>query len=109
MGKNLQKLAKRHYKSLLRHANPVVIEACEKVVALKDPTIEEFDDILTVVAGGPAPRWPYATAEDYYQDNSASKLLGQIRFVLFHRSFQVLSNESVGCLSLGSMLRMILL
>ncbi|KAH8826845.1 AB-hydrolase YheT [Flagelloscypha sp. PMI_526] len=79
MGKNLQKLAKRHYKSLLRHANPVVIEACEKVVALKDPTIEEFDDILTVVAGGPAPRWPYATAEDYYQDNSASKLLGQIR------------------------------
>lgn len=81
MGNNLQRLARRHKDSLLRANDPAITEALGNVLKLTKPTIEEFDEAYTRIGGGPAPRWPYKSAEDYYVDNSSSLILHQVQSV----------------------------
>jgi len=66
MGGNLLDLLKRHASSLAGYQNERVSAAIAKGLALKRPTMEDFDGTFTRVAGGSSPPFPFASANDYY-------------------------------------------
>jgi hypothetical protein len=57
----------------------MVAKAASLTLALKNPTLEMFDDTLTRVAGGSAPIFPFATAHDYYHWASSHYVVRDIR------------------------------
>ena len=79
MGGNLLRLVRRHAKSLTADSEHMVAKAASLALALKNPTLEKFDDTLTRVAGGAAPIFPFATAHDYYHWASSHYVVKDIR------------------------------
>ncbi|KAG5643483.1 hypothetical protein DXG03_000871 [Asterophora parasitica] len=79
MGGNLQNLLKRHVKSFEVVPGHMVSEALALTMALKNPTLDQFDDTFTRVAGGSPPTFPFRTAEDYYQWGSSHHVVKDIR------------------------------
>jgi uncharacterized protein len=82
LGSGLQDLAKSHLETLRKWAGHPVHIAAENVVALKNPTLEDFDEHFTRVGGGytePLGPFPFKTAWDYYQWASSLHLTGDIR------------------------------
>ena len=57
----------------------IVAQAAKAALALKNPTLDEFDEAFTRVAGGPAPRWPFPNVDAYYGWCSSDKIVPQIR------------------------------
>ncbi|KAF8894594.1 AB-hydrolase YheT [Infundibulicybe gibba] len=80
MGGNLLNLLKRHSKALVS-ADPdhQVAKAVPITLALKNPTLETFDNNFTRIAGGSPPHFPFATAQDYYNWASSHHVVGDIR------------------------------
>jgi hypothetical protein len=54
-------------------------KAVALALPLKNPTVDTFDGTFTCVAGGPAPIFPLASAEDYYRWASSHHVLQDIR------------------------------
>lgn len=79
MGSNLVKLVRRHAKSLTADSEHRVAKAASLTLALKNPTLEMFDDTFTRVAGGSAPIFPLETAHEYYRWASSHCVLQDIR------------------------------
>jgi len=79
MGSNLQKLINRHYKTFLAYPDHYVTQAATKAMALKNPTIEQFDGAFTAVAGGPPPAFPFSSSHEYYKYMSSDGILADIR------------------------------
>lgn len=79
MGSNLQQLIKRHYKTFLAYPDHYVTQAATKAMALKNPTIEQFDGAFTAVAGGPPPAFPFPSSHEYYKYMSSDSILADIR------------------------------
>ncbi|KAG6818136.1 hypothetical protein H0H87_000041 [Tephrocybe sp. NHM501043] len=79
MGGNLQNLLKRHEKSLRSELGHRVAKAMPLALALRNPTLEQFDDTFTRIAGGSAPTFPFATADDYYRWGSSHHVVKDIR------------------------------
>ncbi|KAF5381000.1 hypothetical protein D9615_003933 [Tricholomella constricta] len=79
MGGNLQNLLKRHAKSLQTDPEHRVTKAMPLALGLKNPTLDKFDDTFTRVAGGSAPTFPFATAQDYYRWGSSHHVVKDIR------------------------------
>jgi predicted alpha/beta-fold hydrolase len=79
MGGNLLKLVARHAKSFAEDPEHRVAQAALLTLALKAPTLETFDDTFTRVAGGAAPVFPFATADDYYRWASSHNVVKDIR------------------------------
>jgi len=79
MARNLLRLLKRHSHAMLKNPDHYVAKACEKALKLKHPTIKEFDDIFTSIAGGPSPIFPFRSANEYYTSCSSHKIVNQIR------------------------------
>ena len=78
MGGNLLRLVRRHAKSLTADSEHMVAKAASLTLALKNPTLEKFDDTLTRVAGGSTPIFPFATAHDYYRWASSHHVVKDI-------------------------------
>ncbi|KAH0583899.1 hypothetical protein H2248_009492 [Termitomyces sp. 'cryptogamus'] len=79
MGGNLQNLLRRHEKALQSDPEHRVTKAMPSALALRNPTLEKFDDTFTRVAGGSAPTFPFATAHDYYRWGSSHQVVQDIR------------------------------
>jgi len=79
MGGNLLNLVKRHTKALLNFPDHQVAKAVPLVLALKNPTLEQFDETFTRIAGGSAPNFPFPTAKDYYDWASSHFVLKDLR------------------------------
>lgn len=79
MGGNLLNLLKRHLDSLGADPEHRVGRALAEAMALKNPTLEKFDDTFTRVAGGPAPTFPFASARDYYEWGSSHYVVKDVR------------------------------
>ncbi|KAG9318460.1 Alpha/Beta hydrolase protein [Chiua virens] len=80
MGQNLVNVLKRHTNSsLTRDPNLAITEATSQASALSYPTVDTFDQIFTIIGGGPSPPWPFASAFDYYDYSSSHKVLGDIQ------------------------------
>lgn len=79
MGGNLQNLLRRHAEALQSDPEHRVAKAMPLALALRNPTLEKFDDTFTRVAGGSAPTFPFATAHDYYRWGSSHHVVKDIR------------------------------
>jgi len=79
MGGNLLNLLKRHATSLTEAQNERVSQAVAKGLGLKKPTMEDFDDTFTRIAGGSSPPFPFASAHEYYVWSSSHKVLPDIK------------------------------
>ncbi|EMD38509.1 hypothetical protein CERSUDRAFT_113689 [Gelatoporia subvermispora B] len=79
MAQNLQKLIRRHFTALSGFTDHPVSQTVHDVLALKSPTLVQFDDTVTRLAGGSSPPFPFATARDYYAWAASDKVLPDIR------------------------------
>jgi len=78
MGGNLLRLMKRHLHAFVADPNHHVAKAAQKALKLKNPTLEEFDDTFTRVAGGPAPQFPFRDSDEYYIWGSSHNTVDKI-------------------------------
>jgi len=79
MGSNLQKLLEHHHQALSTNPDHFVAQATTKAMALKNPTIEQFDHAFTAVAGGPPPAFPFPSSHEYYKYMSTDNDVADIR------------------------------
>ncbi|KAJ3571880.1 hypothetical protein NP233_g3452 [Leucocoprinus birnbaumii] len=79
MGGNLQTLLKRHYKAISADPDHYVSQAATKAVSLKNPTLEEFDEAFTRIAGGPPPVFPFSSSREYYRHMSTHIILREVQ------------------------------
>jgi len=72
-------MVKRHVAALTSDPEHAIAKVVDQALALKNPTLEQFDDAFTCVAGGAPPIWPFKSAQDYYRYSSSHDVLGGIR------------------------------
>jgi predicted alpha/beta-fold hydrolase len=78
MAKNLCKVVKKHLKTLIEDPEHMVAKAANAALSLDNPTLQEFDDTFTKIAGGPAPHFPFPDANAYYVWGSSHNVVQQI-------------------------------
>lgn len=78
MGGNLQNLLRKHEASLTADPTHYVAIAAKNVLALKNPTLEQFDEAFTRIGGGPPPHFPFPSADAYYIWGSSDKMIPKI-------------------------------
>ena len=78
MADNLRRLVKKHFKALTQDPEHMVAKAADAAISLNKPTLEEFDDTFTKIAGGPAPHFPFPDANAYYTWGSSHKMVQHI-------------------------------
>ena len=79
MANNLRKVVKKHFKALIQDPEHIVAKAANAAVNLDNPTLQEFDDTFTKIAGGPAPHFPFPDANAYYVWGSSHNMVQHIR------------------------------
>lgn len=79
MAGNLLALTKRHTESFLRDPDHIVAAGMRQLLKFKAPTLDEFDSAFTMVAGGPAPNFPFTDVMDYYRWVSTHNVLHHIK------------------------------
>lgn len=79
MGGNLLNLVKRHIVPLTTDPEHRVAKATPFALALRNPTLRDFDHAFTRFAGGPPPIFPFDSAEDYYVWASSDHVVKDIR------------------------------
>lgn len=73
------RLLRHHLEPLSRDPEHRVGKALTAAMELKSPTLEEFDQTFTRIAGGSAPTFPFDSAMDYYHWGSSHKVIGDIK------------------------------
>lgn len=71
-------LIKRHLGALTKDPEHRVTKAVPSALALKNPTLREFDHTFTRIAGGRPPTFPFDSAEDYYLWGSSDKVVKDV-------------------------------
>ena len=56
----------------------MVAKAASAALALKNPTLDQFDDTFTKIAGGPSPHFPFPDADTYYTWGSSHNMVQHI-------------------------------
>ncbi|KAF7440481.1 hypothetical protein PC9H_000826 [Pleurotus ostreatus] len=79
MGSNLLNLLKKHIQPLSKDPEHRVAKALITALELNNPTMEEFDNTFTRIAGGSPPTFPFDSATDYYNWASSHKVLGDVK------------------------------
>jgi predicted alpha/beta-fold hydrolase len=81
MGGNLLRLLQRHRKAFLNDSDNdhFVAQAAANAVTLKNPTLDQFDQAFTSIAGGPPPHFPFPSVRDYYQTMSSHEILEHVQ------------------------------
>jgi uncharacterized protein len=82
MGKNLLRLVQSHAQFLGQFGDPLLIKALAGTLALKGPSMEDFDQAFTRLAGHNAPPFPFESAMDYYAWGSSHRVLPAVRIPL---------------------------
>ena len=78
MGGNLQKLLKRHAQAMTVDPSHPVAKAAMATLELRNPTLDEFDQSFTRIAGGPSPSFPFPDVDEYYFWGSSHKIIKDI-------------------------------
>jgi predicted alpha/beta-fold hydrolase len=78
MGGNLLNLLRKHEASLTADPTHYVCIAAKNALALKNPTLEQFDEAFTRIGGGPPPHFPFPSSDDYYVWGSSDKVIPNI-------------------------------
>jgi uncharacterized protein len=85
MGRYQVSIVKLHLKVLLGGAPPSALEASnpfQVAVALKNPSIMEYDSLVTSVVGGPPPHFPFKSVDAYYTWASSYDVLADVKVPL---------------------------
>ena len=78
MASNLRNVVKKHFKALIQDPEHMVAKAANAALSLDNPTLQEFDDTFTKIAGGPAPYFPFPDANAYYVWGSSHNMIQHI-------------------------------
>lgn len=79
MGINLLNLLKRHAEAFLREPEQKSAQARIQALKLEKPTVDEFHNVYTRIAGGPSPPFPFETTQHYYQWASSHEVVKDIK------------------------------
>ncbi|KAJ6630779.1 AB-hydrolase YheT [Mycena sp. CBHHK59/15] len=79
MATNLINLLRRNLDGLTKYPDSEIAKATPGVLAMKNSTLENFDDAFTRIAGGAPPQFPFATAQDYYKWASSHIVVRNVR------------------------------
>lgn len=82
MAQNLINLLKRHTTTVEKMKEDRLSPIIPKVLAMKKPTLRDFDDTVTRVVGGSSPPFPLPSADAYYRWASSDHHLENIRVPL---------------------------
>ncbi|KAI0273611.1 AB-hydrolase YheT [Gloeopeniophorella convolvens] len=79
MTNNLKCLISQHADSITKFPESRLAQSLPELFSRKSLTISQFDNLITIHAGGSPPHFPFASAGDYYAYAASHKVLGDIR------------------------------
>uniref|UniRef100_A0A8H7XR93 AB hydrolase-1 domain-containing protein n=1 Tax=Psilocybe cubensis TaxID=181762 RepID=A0A8H7XR93_PSICU len=79
MGRNMQALIKQHKDILLSNPDSPTYKVTRRVLSMRNPALNELDNVFTAVIGGTSPPFPFEDAASYYTWASSHKCLDKIR------------------------------
>lgn len=79
MGSNMQRLLKRHLGPLTKDPDTLMAKQVFATLALKKPSLDQFDQSLTRHVGGTTPPFPFDSVDEYYIYGSSHQGLENIR------------------------------
>ncbi|KZT05786.1 AB-hydrolase YheT [Laetiporus sulphureus 93-53] len=79
MGQSLQNIIRENASRLRTFTDHPISDALPKTLALRRPTMRQFDEHMMRFIGGPPPLFPMPSAAHYYTWASSDKLMGNIR------------------------------
>ncbi|RDB26320.1 hypothetical protein Hypma_006635 [Hypsizygus marmoreus] len=79
MGTNLLKIVKLHQETLRTDAEHPIAQVLPSTLALRYPTLPEFDSTFTKNAGDVAHPFPFSTVDEYYRWASTDHVIEDIR------------------------------
>lgn len=82
MADNLIRLLQRHKDSLAKKPDHDTTQAMHRALALRSPTLEQFDSAFTCRAGGGPPAFPMETSAEYYAWGGSHIRLPDVRVPL---------------------------
>nr|GAT60696.1 predicted protein [Mycena chlorophos] len=78
MGANIRRLLLHHQKTFMHNPQHPVAIAVQKVLGLENPTLTDFDDIVTRTVGEKPP-FPFKSVNEYYAYASSHEIAADVR------------------------------
>ncbi|KAI0065353.1 AB-hydrolase YheT [Artomyces pyxidatus] len=88
MGSNLKRLTSKHLKSIAKFPDSPLAQTIPELLSRNPILLVEFDSLVTRVAGGSSPPFPFPTADAYYVWASTHHILQDI-----HIPFLAINSE----------------
>lgn len=82
MAQNLSRVLSRHSEALGKFPKSDLTKAIPSLQSIKNPSLRDFDNTITRLAGGSSPPFPFETAHHYYVWGSSHELLGKVKVPL---------------------------
>jgi len=79
MGGNFRQLVSAHVDSIMKFPDSRLAQSLPELFSRKSLTLAEFDNLITVHAGGTSPPFPFRDEQHYYTYAASHQVLGDIR------------------------------
>ncbi|KAI9509362.1 AB-hydrolase YheT [Russula earlei] len=79
MGSNLKQHLSRHADTIMKYPDSRLAQCLPELLSRKSITLVQFDDLITVHAGGTSPPFPFKNAREYYTYAASHQVLGDVR------------------------------
>ncbi|KIK62966.1 hypothetical protein GYMLUDRAFT_41265 [Collybiopsis luxurians FD-317 M1] len=78
LGTNLMNVAKQHHKALMVDPSLPIAKALAPLMSVSQMTLTNFDQVFLSQVGGPPPKFPYKTVNEYYNAMSSHESVGGV-------------------------------
>ena len=78
MGRNLRHLVLRHVDSIMKFPDSQLAQSLPELFSRKFLTLSQFDNMITVHAGGTSPPLPFKNVHHYYTHAASHRVLGDV-------------------------------
>ncbi len=79
LGGNLKRLVSGHVDTIMKFPDSRLAQSLPELLSRKTLTVAQFDDLITVHAGGNSPPFPFRDVYDYYAYAASHRVLGNVR------------------------------
>ena len=79
LGENLRQLLSGHADTIMKFPDSRLAQSLPELFSRRSFTLAEFDDFITVHAGGTSPPFPFKDVYHYYKYAASHQVLGDIR------------------------------
>jgi len=79
LGGNLRQLVSRHVDTIMKFPDSRLAQSLPELFSRRSLTLAQFDNLITVHAGGTSPPFPFKDAQHYYEYSASHQVLGDIR------------------------------